>query len=65
MTYVYGKLVKIDYNDYIYGIYSNVNSLHQIISSNPMHKSKTSSIVVANIVLQNCSINWSSRFSIK
>ena len=47
VTYVYGKLGIIDYNDYIYNISSNANSLHAIITSNPYLQPKTFSVVLA------------------
>lgn len=50
---VYAKLGIIDYNDYIYNIFSNSQGLQFIIAQNPVLEAKTSSIVLADNIYQN------------
>lgn len=50
---VYTKLGIIDYNDYIYNIFSNSQGLQIIIAQNPVLQAKTSSVVLADIIYKN------------
>jgi hypothetical protein len=56
INYMYYSLDIVDYNDYIYNISTNSQALHSILSQNPELQSKTSSIVLSDIVQQNAQL---------
>lgn len=50
---VYNRLGILDYNDYIYNQSQNSQVLHYLLDKNSQLQSKTSSIVLADIIYQN------------
>ncbi|SRR6266567_5455761 len=53
INYVYHKLDILNYNDYIYNISHNSQVLHSLLDKNQELQSKTSSVVLADIIYQN------------
>jgi hypothetical protein len=56
INYVYGKLGIIDYNDYIFNLNHDANSLNYILSQNQALQYKVSSVVLADIVHQHAQL---------
>ena len=52
INYVYGKLGIINYTDYIYNISSDMQSLNLILKQNNYLESKTSNLILADIIHQ-------------
>lgn len=53
IDYVYGKMGIINYNDYIFCLNHDTQTLNTILSQNPTLQSKVSNIVLADIISQN------------